>query len=530
MNVEFNQIKELLEKKGYYADEELIYDTYLSLLHFGNSELLVGQDIHALCLEGPPGAGKTFFAEVYSKISSDLFNEPVSFIEYQCEPSTGKTELFEDLNISAAIKNDYENVNLPGKLVLAIEEVNKGKKVVLFLDEYDKAREETDAFLLQFLQSGKINCNQLGDLAVKKEYIRNLQVIICKNDYREELSGPLSRRLRIIRLDYMLPTIFSKVANSVLLEKSKNKVENGLITLVSIFYNKIYEQRDIFSRVPSCSEMLIAITDADKLMKYANAPKSVIYNKIINGLFKSKDDINTFEEVIVKKDINLRKIIDDMKKVDTKKITVKEFEKEILMPYIEKQMVEIKSELQKERQILMQDKQTVKNQLELLRNRIKEYGEKLTSLSTKKEDSKKITIGESALDLINDEDTTMSNFNDEMELIKRGKSILSVTKDDVVSVATLDIEFSKLTDKINKELLEYAFRQKIVAYENGFLLVDNNIKLMNLRKVINDKMHKIKFLTDSLIMPYSYTNNILTYIKELLKIYDLLLMSFLLIV
>ena len=62
------------------------------------------------------------------------------------------------------------------------EKVNLGKKVVLFIDEYDKAREETDAFLLQFLQSGKVNSTQHGDLEIEEKYKSNLQVILCKNN------------------------------------------------------------------------------------------------------------------------------------------------------------------------------------------------------------------------------------------------------------------------------------------------------------------------------------------------------------
>lgn len=132
-------------------------------------------------MEGPPGAGKTEFAKTYTKLSNELFKN-VELVDYQCDATTGKTELFEDINISAAIRGDADNVNIPGKLIEAIKKVNSGKRVVLFIDEYDKAREETDAFLLQFLQSGKINSTQHGDLEIKDEYKGKLQVILCKND------------------------------------------------------------------------------------------------------------------------------------------------------------------------------------------------------------------------------------------------------------------------------------------------------------------------------------------------------------
>ena len=152
MNLEFEQIDLLMKKYGYHASKELQYDAFLALLYFNSQNVTVGQDIYATCLEGPPGAGKSFYAETYAKLVRDIYKEEVTLIEYQCDATTGKNELYEDINISAAIKRDADNVNIPGKLVSAINEVNKGKKVVLFIDEYDKAKEETDAFLLQFLQ------------------------------------------------------------------------------------------------------------------------------------------------------------------------------------------------------------------------------------------------------------------------------------------------------------------------------------------------------------------------------------------
>ena len=187
MELSYEKIKEIFEKYGYFAEDELIWQTYINVDKIINNGQ-VGQDIHAICLEGPPGAGKTEYAKVYTKLLAELLGEEVSLIDYQCDSTTGKADLYEEIRVSAAIVGNPDEVIIAGKLVEAIDEVNSGKKVILFLDEYDKAREETDVFLLKFLQEGRINTTQRGDVEISPENMQNLQCILCKNQMREELS------------------------------------------------------------------------------------------------------------------------------------------------------------------------------------------------------------------------------------------------------------------------------------------------------------------------------------------------------
>lgn len=320
-DINFEQFKEHFEKIGYYVEDELIYSSFNSYLNFKNNVKNLGQDIFAVCLEGPPGAGKTRYAEVYTEIISKIFGDDVEMLSYQCDPTTGKSELFEEINITAVVSSDIDKINIPGKIISAINKVNNGKKVILFIDEYDKSREETDAFLLQFLQSGKINSVQHGDLAIKDQLKSNLQVVICKNNNRN-ISGPLSRRLRVSRLDYMKPETIYKVTQNVFYnEDCTCKVDEGILNLVLLIYNNIYSDRKTYSRLPACSEILSTIEDTNNLLKYAKAPNHIIYKTIINGIFKDLDSISIFESRLDKSP-ELKKLINNIKASNNTEATI----------------------------------------------------------------------------------------------------------------------------------------------------------------------------------------------------------------
>lgn len=507
--ISFKEVKDKIEAMGYYATNELLYDTYNALALFNNSGINPGQDIFAICLEGPPGAGKTEFAKTYTKLSNELFKN-VELVDYQCDATTGKTELFEDINISAAIRGDADNVNIPGKLIEAIKKVNSGKRVVLFIDEYDKAREETDAFLLQFLQSGKINSTQHGDLEIKDEYKGKLQVILCKNDMREELSGPLSRRIRIIRLDYMKPTLFYKVAHRLLIDEKDSPVNDGLLNLVSLMYEKAYANKEMYNRLPSCSEMLIAIEDADRVIKLANAPQSVIYNIIIRNMFKSPDDITTFES-----SLNRMKNQDESKLaalVKTMKINTEESEEELNLNSLiaEKVFVDESKKLVKKTQEMESLIETYKTKFaQMEQDRKKAISDEI----------KKIKLENGKLVSNTNVPNAIGNFEDVSSHIKRGHNIFDLSDNNWTDVATLVRPHLSHNYVIGK-LIDNASDLDIVIYENGILLQEcGEQKLI----VINDFDEKnnpqFRVLSSTPIVPSTFIQDIDNFTKFINECY-----------
>ena len=501
--ITIEDLRKEVESIGYYATDKLLYDAYNALALFQDNQVNPGQDIFALCLEGPPGAGKTEFARSYQKLAAKILGCEVKLIDYQCDSTTGKTELYEDINISAAIRNDPDHVNIPGVIIRAVEAVNAGKKVILFIDEYDKAREETDSFFLNFLQSGEINSTQHGDLAIRDEFKGNLQVVLCKNDMREELSGPLSRRIRIIRLDYMAPNTFYKVANRKLMKDAEEPVNDGLLNLVSLMYEKAYENKDLFNRLPSCSEMLIAIEDSDRLLKI-NAPQSIIYDVIVENMFKSPDDIKTFESVLDKKgktdNAKLSSLIRDMKSSVVAKSDTPDLNSLIAQKVFTGEGAKLA--------------QSAKE----FQNLIDEYKRKFSEMEADRKATIESEIAKIQLEngqLVSSETMTIAGslFSDESSRIKRGHNIFSISNNDWTKVAIVRRPGLAL-DNLVTSLLGNLDPLDIEMYENGIVLnAVGEHKLIATFQFAPDGVPQFDFYSTMPVMISTFVKDIINFSK-----------------
>ena len=140
---------------------------------------------------GPPGTGKTWLLEVLGEIlGMNTFFKQVS-------PGSREEDLILDLlpdeNAQSGIKKQW------GELPKAVRASHEGN-TLLILDEWDKTRPTADAFLLDFLQNGRVN---YGDIQVQAN-MDNLYVCITLNDERD-LSGPAHRRMPYLHFEPLPP-------------------------------------------------------------------------------------------------------------------------------------------------------------------------------------------------------------------------------------------------------------------------------------------------------------------------------------
>ena len=278
---------------GYYPTRRIVTRTLLGLDALISGEIQ-GQKIYGVCLDGPTGAGKSFYAKTYAKYVEKLFKTEVNFISYTCNTTSGKADLYEEVNITAAIAGQTEKIIIPGQILEAIESVNQGKITILFIDEYDKSRPETDSFFNDFMQDGVINTTQRGKIKIKDEYAKYLQVIVAKNDFRN-VSEPFSRRFKIERLDYMTPENLAKAIQRSLPE-SNASIKNAVILLYTAMYKTLEDNSEyLFSRLPACSECMQAVKEAEKLMNYGCDYSDIVVTAILANFVKDEGDIELFK-------------------------------------------------------------------------------------------------------------------------------------------------------------------------------------------------------------------------------------------
>jgi len=210
------------------------------------AEMGKSRTLSAMCLDGPPGTGKSFLAAYLANCLK------ARLLRFQVFPNCGAA----DLILDTVVQGDGTRAH--GMLLQAITAAETGK-VVLLLDEIDKADARVDSFLLNFLQDGEIMVPQLGLFSVKTE---NLLVIITKNDARE-LSGALLRRCRVAYVAWP-----SMEVEKLILKGAIPCLDDGCMDAVLEVAHYLRTRPDV-TKAPSTPEMIRTARDILMAMKFS---------------------------------------------------------------------------------------------------------------------------------------------------------------------------------------------------------------------------------------------------------------------
>lgn len=442
MKLTKEKVKQLFEENGYYISDYILSKAYISLRYL-LAEDSVGQKIYSSCLDGPSGAGKTHFVDVYCKVASILLGRNVKFINFQLDAETGKSDLYEDIDVVATFENDLSKIRIPGKIVEAIKAVNEGDYVILKMDEYDKARDVTDTFFNNFLQEALVNTTQHGNVYIEKEATGKLQVFLCKNDLRAELSEPMMRRNRIVRLDYMTPERMHQILSDF---SKKHDCPLEILNMVTLFYEEMYLNKQMYTKLPSCSECQQAIVDAKLLLEDSEFSQKDIYTNIIENMLKMEDDIKSFESLLSQENTEnaekLNKFVTSMKESDQ-----------------EQDIVDLKTRMSN---TIFEDKcEELRQKISEMNQLIDEYKTKFATMEAKRQQAIAEEIERISLKNVNlvssGMPTASPNFQDESLLIKRGHNIFELSQagwTDVATISAKEIDhfftIEKMLENINK--------------------------------------------------------------------------------
>lgn len=150
--------------------------------------------LRAVLLVGPPGTGKTFFAECFARGREALQ------VFVPCHNWLTAEEMQQGIDIGqvAVGVNNPDDAYLDGQLLRAVRE-SKQHEVVLVLDEVEKAGSRFYPLILDFLQHGRVPDARHR---MHQGNLRNLFVVLTAND-GEDIHEAVQRRCFRVEMEFL---------------------------------------------------------------------------------------------------------------------------------------------------------------------------------------------------------------------------------------------------------------------------------------------------------------------------------------
>ena len=150
--------------------------------------------VRAVLLAGPPGTGKTFFAECFAKgVEADQ-----AFIPCHAWLSSEEMQQGIDVGQVAVGVNNADDAYLDGKLLAAVKATAQ-KRVVVVLDEVEKAGSRFYPLILDFLQNGRVPDARHK---IHRANLQNLFVVLTANE-EQDIPEAVKRRCFRVKMEFL---------------------------------------------------------------------------------------------------------------------------------------------------------------------------------------------------------------------------------------------------------------------------------------------------------------------------------------